>query len=229
MIEENVFDFAILSGLSEKAKEGIIKSADHGSVKKKGKLFLEGQTAQRFYLVLNGKFKLTKTNDDGKSVLIRYAGPGEILGATSLFGEKCYGVSAEAVHDSSVLSWPKGVILEALRVYPQLTLNILKVVIDRFEEVQNRLLELYSEDLKKRIGRALLRLTAYERKRVSAGISIDLPISREELAQYACTTLYSVSRILKDWESKGWIASRRKKIVIIDPDAIDDVTKGSTG
>jgi CRP-like cAMP-binding protein len=50
-----------------------------------------------------------------------------------------------------------------------------------------------------------------------SGIQIDIPVSRQNIAEYSGTTLYTVSRTLSAWEKKGWIKSRREQITITDP------------
>jgi CRP-like cAMP-binding protein len=51
-------------------------------------------------------------------------------------------------------------------------------------------------------------------------IVIDFPISRQELADYTGTTLYTVSRTLSAWEKKGWVKSKREQIAITNPHAL---------
>jgi len=57
-------------------------------------------------------------------------------------------------------------------------------------------------------------------KRSGEEIVIDFPISRQELADYTGTTLYTVSRTLSAWEKKGWVKSKREQIIIADPHAL---------
>ncbi len=58
------------------------------------------------------------------------------------------------------------------------------------------------------------------------GILIDIPLSRQNIADYSGTTLYTVSRTLSSWEKKGWIKSGREQIVIIDPHALVKFAEG---
>jgi CRP-like cAMP-binding protein len=52
------------------------------------------------------------------------------------------------------------------------------------------------------------------------GIQINIPLSRQNIADYSGTTLYTVSRTLSVWEKKGWIRSGREKVVITNPHAL---------
>ena len=52
------------------------------------------------------------------------------------------------------------------------------------------------------------------------GIRIDIPLSRQNIADYSGTTLYTVSRDAQRLGKKGWIQSGREKIVVTDPHAL---------
>jgi CRP-like cAMP-binding protein len=79
------------------------------------------------------------------------------------------------------------------------------VVVERLDDIQSRYLELRAERVEKRIARALLRIMKQSGRKTDEGILIDFRISRQDLADYTGTTLYTVSRMISNWEKKGWI------------------------
>ena len=86
----------------------------------------------------------------------------------------------------------------------QLALNGMRMVGQRFGQMQSRFQELATQRVEQRVARALLRLVRQFGRRVDEGVLIDIAISREELAQMTGTNLYNVSRILSKWEHAGW-------------------------
>jgi len=76
------------------------------------------------------------------------------------------------------------------------------------------------ERVEQRLARALLRFMNQAGRKTTEGILIDFRLSRQDLADYTGTTLYTVSRTLSSWEKQGWIASGRERIVVIDPHAL---------
>jgi CRP-like cAMP-binding protein len=90
----------------------------------------------------------------------------------------------------------------------------------RRQKGQNRYLENYTEQVEQRISRALLRIMKQSGRRAEDGIHIDFPLSRQELADYTGSTVYTVSRILSTWEKKGWIKSKREQIIVCDPHSL---------
>jgi CRP-like cAMP-binding protein len=87
----------------------------------------------------------------------------------------------------------------------------------RLQELQDRLREMSTERVERRIARALLRLVSKLGRKAETGVLIDLPLSRQDLANMTGTTLYTVSRILSRWDEEGIIESGRDKVVIKHP------------
>lgn len=209
-----------LYDVAEKFHTYIFDRGERIHVKKGEILFYEGNPAHRCYLVLKGCLKLTKLHEQGKTVVVRYVNPGELTAAIAVFKEKNYPVTAEATDAAEVIGWSKQAMMDLMTEFPQLTVNMLRVVVDRLDDLQNRYLELYAEQVEQRIARALLRLMQQSGRKTDNGILIDLRLSRQELAEYTGTTLYTVSRALSAWEKKGWVISRRERITVSDPHAL---------
>jgi len=190
-------------------------------------LFREGDPALRSYLVIEGRLKLSKLHEDGKEAIVRYINPGEITAAVSVFNGKNYPVTAQAVGHSMVVGWDRETMLEIMTAYPQIAINLLGTVVERLDDIQNRYLELQTERVEQRIARSLLRIMKQSGRKTEEGILIDFRLSRQDLADYAGTTLYTASRTLSSWEQRGWIVSGRERIVVADPHAL--VTFAETG
>ncbi len=111
--------------------------------------------------------------------------------------------------------------MQLMRKHPDIAINMLETVFDRIDDVQSRYLELSTELVGQRIARTLLRLMRRYGEKTRDGIRIDMPLSRQNIADYCGTTLYTASRMLSVWEKRAWIKSRREQITITDPHAIE--------
>jgi CRP-like cAMP-binding protein len=212
----------------EKGKLSDILSFGHRRVYESGiRLFCEGDPALQSYLVLTGRLKLTKLHEDGKEAVVRYINPGEITAAVSVFKEKNYPVTAQTVGPCEVVGWDRETMLALMTAHPRLAINMLCAAVERLDDLQSRYLELCVERVEQRIARALLRIMKQSGRKSDKGILIDFRLSRQDLADYTGTTLYTVSRTLSNWEKKGWIVSGRERIVVADPHAL--VTFAETG
>ncbi|GAB6909525.1 hypothetical protein JCM12296A_53700 [Desulfosarcina cetonica] len=171
-------------------------------------------------MVTKGQLKLTKLNENGKIVTIRYVGSGELTAAVAVIKNGVYPVTAESVQETEVVGWSQPTMMELMRQFPEIAINLLGVILSRIEDIQQRYLEVCTEQVDQRIARSLLRLMRWKGNKNKKGVLIDIPLSRQSLADYSGTTLYTVSRTLSAWEKKGWIETGRERIIVTDPHAL---------
>lgn len=183
-------------------------------------LFHQGQPANTLHLVVVGRLKLYKVNQKGDEVIIRYIEKGELTAAVAIIRDDDYPVTAEAVGQTEVINWDKDTLDQLMRDYPTITINLLKTVAERVTELQQRYQELVTIRVEQRIARSILRLMEKCGVKQADGILIDFPLSREDIANFTGTTLYTVSRTMSAWSKKGWLKSGREKITITDPHSL---------
>jgi CRP-like cAMP-binding protein len=188
------------------------KTIDAGSA-----FFHEGDPATAFFVLDTGSVKLTQLTPEGHQVVLRLIGPGDAFGGVAAFGGATYPVTAETVTDASALEWPGEVMAGLMERHPRLALNALKFVAARLHELQVQYRQLATEKVERRVARALLRLVQQSGRRVEAGVLIDLPLSRDDIAQMTGTTLYTVSRIISRFESDGIVEGGRQRMLIRNP------------
>ena len=178
-------------------------------------VFKRGNMATDCHLLLSGRIKIDQT-DGGDNIVIRHVGPGQIFGALALFHGGRYPADATALTDCVEIQWSASAITELMQRYPRIALNALAIVGHRLDELQDRMRELSTETVDRRIARALLRLAQQAGNRVERGIEIGFPLSRKDLAAMTGTAHTTVSRILSDWQARGIVMSGRKRIIVCD-------------
>lgn len=197
------------------ADAAVVRQAAAGTA-----FFREGDPASAFFVVQTGTVKLTQLTPEGHQVVLRLLGPGEAFGGVAAFGGAAYPVTAEAVNDVSSFEWPGPVMAGLMERYPRLTLNALRFVAARLHDLQVRYRQLATEKVERRIARAVIRLVQQAGRRIDEGVLIDLPLSRDDIAQMTATTLFTVSRIVSRWESEGILDAGRQRMVIRKPHAL---------
>jgi CRP-like cAMP-binding protein len=180
-------------------------------------LFHQGDPAEEFAVVLEGRLKLTQVSLEGQELIVRYVGPGEMCAIVALFAGQDYPATAESVADTSVIAWPRRTLDNLMRAHPQLALNVLRLLTERMGELSDRLRELATERVARRVAHALLRLVRKAGRRTDRGVEIDMPLTREDIARLSGTTLFTVSRLMADWEEAGIVESGRQRVVIRSP------------
>jgi CRP-like cAMP-binding protein len=180
-------------------------------------LYMQGDEASAFYLLLEGSVKLSQVTLEGQEIILRYASPGEVFGLIAVLMEQTYPVSALVANDSQVWVWQRSAMQALINQIPTMAMNALQILSGRVKEFQDRIRELSTERVERRIARALLRLAHQTGKKVPQGVYLDLPISRQDLAEMTGTTLYTVSRTLSKWETMDLIMTGREQIIIRVP------------
>lgn len=74
--------------------------------------------------------------------------------------------------------------------------------------------------VEQRIAHALLRLLGQAGQRSGEATEIAFPVTRQDVAEMASTTLHTVSRTLHAWEEAGILSGGRRRIVVRDAQAL---------
>src|SRR5690606_24624850 len=188
-------------------------------------LFRQGGAPEAFHLILAGRVKVSQTTPEGQHVIIRYLGPREIAGCVAVCGGMPYPATAEAVEDTWLLGWSRPRIAELAERHPGIAMAAMRIMSGRMSELQDRLREMQTEQVERRIAHALGRLVVQAGRRTPEGIEIDFPITRQDLAEMTGTTLHTVSRTLSKWEANGIVAGGRQRVAILQPHALVSIAE----
>lgn len=179
--------------------------------------FHQDDPADTLFVLTQGQVRLTQLSPEGNQVLLRFIQPGEMFGGIGLLGEGTYPASAQALSDSTALTWDSETLMRFTETHPRLAVNAMRHLTHRVQELQQRNLELATERVERRIAHALLRLARASGRKVEGGVLIDLALSRQDLAEMTGTTLYTVSRTLSAWQQQGLIEAGRERVLIRYP------------
>ena len=219
----SAIDRSLVAGLpifaecSSEQIDDILREARPARFAKNANVFEQGEKSTRFYLLLHGRIRAHKLTSAGEEVVIRFIAPGEMFGVAIAIGRDAYPATASAVVDSVVLAWPNSAWSGLLARNPSLAVNAMHSLGARLQESQTRIMEMSTEAVERRIAHALLRLANQAGRKTDAGVLIDFPISRLDIARMTGTTLHTVSRVLSAWQTLGLISSGRQKIVVREP------------
>jgi CRP-like cAMP-binding protein len=203
--------------LSADALAAIVQAAQVRAVPSGSSFFFQGDPAAQFYVLIEGRVRLAQVTPEGQQVILRFITAGEGMGIVAALSSMTYPASAEALDECRALMWEGAVVAELMECYPRLALNGMRLLAQRVREFQDRLRELATERVERRVARMLLRLARQSGHKVAGGIQIDLPLSRQSLAEMTGTTLYTVSRILSQWEARGLVEAGRERVLLRDP------------
>ena len=207
---------SLFEGLGPAELDSILRDARSVRFAKETAIFEQEAEARSFYVLLAGHIRVVRTTPDGRQVIARYISEGEIFGVAAALGRLTYPATAIDAVDCVVLVWPNAVWPDLSSRFPVLAAGTFKTVGARLQDTQARVMELATEQVEQRVASALLRLVKQTGRKTDAGIEIDFPISRQDIAEMTGTTLHTVSRLLSAWEERGIIVSGRQRVTITD-------------
>ena len=212
---EMIFDQCFfLQGLSPQERQVVLEHGRFRQVEVGEFFFHQGEDAQTLYVITSGRVKLSQVTEDGNQVIVDYFGAGNGLGIIVALTNMNYPLSAEAVETSTAVSWHRDTMKDLMHQHAQLAFNGMEMIGRRFIQLQERFQEVATQRVEQRIARAILRIVRQFGKRIPEGVLIDMPLSRQDLAELTGTNLYNVSRIMSKWEQAGIITSRRREIIL---------------
>lgn len=180
-------------------------------------IFKQGETAERFFVLLHGRLRVTQVTPEGQQVIIRMVNPGDLFGIAKALQRPDYPGAATAVSESVALAWPMSNWDLFMDRYPALAVNAMHTMGGRLQEAQARMREMATEEVERRVAHTVLRLGNQSGKKEAGGIRIDFPVSKQDIAEMTGTTLHTVSRILGAWEAAGLVEGGRQKLLLRDP------------
>jgi CRP/FNR family transcriptional regulator, nitrogen oxide reductase regulator len=215
----SVFQNATDEDLKLIAGHGIERSIEEGEF-----FFFQGDPAEYLYVLTTGRAKLMQTNPAGQQVNLRTISEWQMFGALGAVREGAtYPASAQALENSTALAVKSEYLHELMQSRPYLSFDLMKLMTGYIQEMQERYRELATEKVERRIARSLLRLAAQMGTKNEGGI--ELTFTRQDLAEMSGTTLYTVSRILSEWERQGLVEAGRERVLIRNPHGVVSIAE----
>jgi len=185
-------------------------------------LFVEGQSPRGIFMLCAGRVKLAAGSSDGKSLITRIAGPGEVLGLSATISGRPYMATAETLAPCQVnfikredfLRFLSEHHLACLRVAEHLSQNCYAA------NEQVRALGL-SHTAAEKLAKLILEWCARDGKPSDRGIQLKLTLTHEEIAQLIGSSRETVTRLLSDFKSKQLLYVKGSTFIVRDPAALE--------
>ena len=183
-------------------------------------LYHEGKHPRFLYLLVKGKIKAFKTNDDGKELITNMYTEGDFIGYTSLITDQNYEESTEVLEDAEVIQVPKSDFMKMIFGDMNIASKFIQMITRNVQEKEERLLSLAYSSLRKRVAKALIDIME---KFSENEKPVPIEISRENLAQYVGTATESLIRTLSDFKSEKLISIKSGNILIDEPEKLKNL------
>lgn len=182
-------------------------------------LFVEGDRPERVYLVERGRVLITCTGSGGKEVVLGLVGSGAVLGEVSVFDGGPRSATAVTVEDVDAVVASASALTRAAQELDTAH-ELIRILASRLRESDRRRLEFASLDTLGRVSWRLVELGERFGRETPEGISLDLPISQDQLASWCAASREATVKALASLRALGAISTGRRHVLIADPEAL---------
>jgi CRP/FNR family cyclic AMP-dependent transcriptional regulator len=175
------------------------------------------------FLLCSGRAKLSTASRDSKKVMLRVAGPGEVLGLSSVLAGSHYEVSAETLSPAVVRTMKREDFLRFLQVFPETSFQVLNALGQEYQTALQSLRSLaWFPTATARVAQLLLHISESEEDRRSQPQGkVKLLLTQEQIAQMTATSRETVTRLLSQLRRERIISIRGSDLVIRDRSALE--------
>jgi CRP/FNR family transcriptional regulator len=173
---------------------------------KKGEFIIHPlKVMQCLFIINRGKVKVIRPNKDGKEQILYVLTVGEFFGEQALFGRLSDDIIVEALEDSGICTISKAQFQALLQQMPQIAIKMIEVMSHRLSKMEELVESLGINSVDKRVFDLIEEYSMKFGRKTSGGILIQLPLSREEMANHLGITRETISRKLAKYQDEGKI------------------------
>ena len=208
--------FAGLSDVDIEALMGIarVRDSSRGEL-----LFSDGEKAVGFFVVLDGKVKVYKLSPEGKERILHIIHPGGTFAEAAIFADGLYPAYAEPLQSSKLLFLPKEGFLNLLMDNGRISINMIAGLSKFLRQFANQIEDLTFKDVPSRLARYLMALSE------GVNASVELPISKSQLASNLGTVSETLSRTLRKLSEDDLISVSGKTVEILDFERLEELSE----
>lgn len=185
-------------------------------------IFSEGSDSIGFYIIIKGRAKVFKLSAEGKEQILHIITRKELLGAVSAFAGGPYPAHAQALEKTTALFFPRREFLSLIQKEPSIVMNMMANLALRLHHFTRMIEDLSLKEVPGRLAAYLLYLC----EKGECRESVEMDISKGQLASLLGTIPETLSRILRKMSAKGILEVSGRKIKLLNREALQNIVDG---
>lgn len=222
----------LFQGLSRSHLAALLKIAHIQTFAKGELIFHEGSEATGFFVVKTGRIKVFKISLTGKEQIINIFEVGENFAEIAALDGKPFPASACALEFSELIFFPRTLLLDVLRQYPDIAINMLISLAQHSRHLAGVIEELAFKDVPQRLATYLLKLSESQlglpTQHPLPSNTVSLDLSKGQLAASLGTIPATLSRAFYRLSNDGLIAVNGSQIELLDRDRLQKFSQSLT-
>ena len=179
-------------------------------------IMMKDEFSDTFFIISNGRVKITRVSEDGREVILAMLGEGEFFGEMSLLDEETRSAKGIALEDTEVLSLKRPVLMALLEEYPKIAISLLAELARRIRKRYEMIVNLSLSDAEHRVAKTVVRLAEEFAIILKGVVEIKSLPCRQDIAKMAGVSRETVSRTLKLFEREGLIRCHGRGLSVLD-------------
>src|SRR6185436_11652779 len=180
-------------------------------------LFVEGEDPRGVFILCSGRAKLTTSSTEGKTLIVKIAEPGEVLGASATILGRPYEVSAETIEPSQLNFIKRDDFLKFLNTHLEACMHTAQQLSEKYHSAQREIRSLgLSQTTAEKLARLLLDWCLSDGEATPKGVRLKVLLTHEEIAQMIGTTRETVTRLLSDFKRKKMIDVKGSSMFVLN-------------
>lgn len=208
--------------VSDEAREFLINHSVAVEYPRGSVMFREGDSADSVYVLCSGRFKVSTTSQEGRTMILRIAGPGSVLGMSAALSKTRHETTAEALEPSRVRVMRTRALEMLLREHPETALGAAKTLAAEYQAAFKEARRIALPETP--AGRVACLLLDWMEDGERNSATITMPLTHDEVASMTATTRETVTRTLSRFRKEGIIRSKGVLLTILQPNALQQLS-----
>ncbi|MBY0599986.1 Crp/Fnr family transcriptional regulator [Bacillus bingmayongensis] len=223
-VVKDLKQFELFAHLTEKKLKGLTEFVYWRTYKKGQFLFLEGDSRERIYLMLEGFVKLERVNQSGNLLYEDYVKRYSIFPYGGMFTDKGYNYTAEAMTDVDVYYIPTVIFEDMVKASRTQLMYVVQQLSSILKINENRVQNITIPNAQDRVIQTLNYLMNDLGEQDGEEIVISCPLTTIEISKISGTSRETVSSVLKQLKNDSIVTVLSKKITIHDPTYFEEIS-----
>src|SRR5580658_7562195 len=209
--------------LSPPAVERLAAITSPSSYPKGAMLFVEAQAPRGVFILCNGRVKLSTSSVDGRTLIVRIAEPGEVLGLPATVTGKPYELTAEVIEPTQANFIARADFLNFLREHGEVSLRVAQQLAETYHAAVAEMRSIgLSHSAAEKLARFLLEYCA-SHGNGSPEIRAKLTLTHEEIGQMIGASRETVSRLFAAFKKKQLLQVKGSTLIVCDKAGLEDL------
>jgi len=184
-------------------------------------LFVEGQAPRGIFVLCKGRVKLSICATDGKTLIVKIAEAGEVLGLSASVSGKPYELTAETIDPCQVNFVKRDDFLHFLKEHSDACFKVAEQLSEKYNTACHEVRSLgLSHSAGEKLAKLLLEWSSKNGESAKPEPHVKLALTHEEIAQMIGTSRETVTRLFGDLKKRQIVQTKGSTLVIRNKGAL---------